>query len=675
VSAAEIAGHDAGSSRATLVRAYELAVAIPLMLWITFQIFRNPEPFADPVLLLWAVAIAGVDLLPVPNGVGMQFSLSFPLLLSVAFIYPAPVAALVAFVGTADPRQFRGELPICKGLFNRGEVTASVIAESLLFHALVALSSPWYAVVGAALLATVLGYCLNVLLVALYFHVVSSEGFFRIVRQMHFGVFGEFVLSYIGLALFSVLAATTFLEIGPWSIAVFVAPLAFARQMFHRSHSLQVATEELAAREREKEHQALHDPLTGLPNRMLFLQQVQEALDDARERGGHLATMLIDLDQFKEINDTLGHQVGDMVLQAVGPRLEAALRDGDTLARLGGDEFAVLLPGLPDDDVAVRIAARLLEELELPFAVDDLALGVAASVGIALRSTEEDAATLLRHADIAMYAAKESGGGYEVYEPALDRNGRERLTLTARLREALANGEFVLHYQPKVRTLDGSVVGVEALVRWQHPDRGLLPPADFIGLLERSSFLGSFTIFVLDEALHQWHRWAREGVRVEMAVNVSSRSLLDTNLPDRVAGLLRHWGVPPSCLTLELTESFLMSDSGRCSMVLKRLSQVGVGLSIDDFGTGYSSLSHLKRLPISEIKVDRSFVSHMRRDPSDSMIVRATIDLARNLGIRVVAEGVEDEETWEELVQAGCDLAQGFFMSRALAMVRELEVG
>jgi diguanylate cyclase (GGDEF)-like protein len=501
------------------------------------------------------------------------------------------------------------------------------------------------------------------LLVAWYYHLRSGERPITILRDMHVGVFGEFVVSYMGLALFAVIVAIAFLKLRVWSIAVFIAPLAFARQMFMRTQSLQVATDELAVRQRENEHQALHDALTDLPNRVLFQQKLRETIAQ-RTDATLVAVMLIDLDHFKEINDTLGHHFGDLLLQQIGPRLAGTLRTEDMMARLGGDEFGLVLPNLEDEATAVLLAERILEELQRPIAVDTLQLDVSGSIGIALYPTHsEDVETLLRRADVAMYAAKESGGGYEVYTPSLDRNSPSRLTLIAQVRPAIENHEFALYYQPKVHLPDGAIEGVEALVRWEHPERGLVMPDDFIPMVERTVLLKPLTLFVVNEALKQSHQWQRQGLALDVAVNLSPRSLLDPQLPDLIAELLRRWDVEPSRLTLELTESFLMADSGRSVGVMGRLSSVGIRLSIDDFGTGYSSMSHLKRLPLQEIKVDRSFVEHMRDDPNDAMIVAATVDLGRNLGLRVVAEGVEDLATFQELARIGCDMAQGFQVS------------
>ncbi len=657
-------------TRALRLRVFELIIIIPFFLWLGRAVITNHQEFMDWRILIWALAVAVVDLLPLQGASEMAFSLSFPIELSAALVYSPAVAAVIAFLGTADMREFRRELPPLKAVYVRGQIALSVALESAVFHRLATLDlSHWYVVGPAVLAAAAAGYALNVLIVATYVSLQTGEPLPRIIRDMHLGVVGEFVMSYMGLALFSVLVARS---VGPnekqlWMLVVFIAPLAFARQMFQRTHSLQLATEELAERQAENEYQALHDALTGLPNRVLFQQQLAEAIRECAERQSSVAVMLMDLDHFKEVNDTLGHHFGDQLLKEIGPRLSTVLRDNDVMARLGGDEFGVLLPDIPDERVAVRIAERLLEELESPITVEGLALGVSGSIGIAIYPNQsDDAETLLRRADVAMYAAKEAGSGYEIYGSDMDQHHPSRLRLMGQVRPAIENGEFVMYYQPKVRLKDGSVAGAEALVRWRHPSRGLVSPDEFVPLVEKTVLLRPLTVYVFNQVMRQWCEWAEHGVRLAVSVNLSPRSLLDGQLPDQVAELLARWGMPPEFLTLELTESFLMAESGRLSGALDRLSEVGIGLSIDDFGTGYSSLSHLKRLPINEIKVDRSFVMQMSKDPNDFMIVRATVELGRNLGLRVVAEGVEDLETFESLAEFGCDEGQGYHISRPL---------
>ncbi|MEX0651056.1 MAG: diguanylate cyclase, partial [Actinomycetota bacterium] len=588
------------------LRVFELALVLPMLVYFGHSIYASPGQFGDREILVWIVAIAAVDLLPVPTSVSaVAFSLSFPLELSVALLYPTPVAALIAFAGSADHDELRRELPISKALWIRAQIAAAVLCESAIFKHLATLEDDWWRLGLAVMLAAVTGYAVNISFVAVYNYLHIGVRPKQTLRDIHSGLFGEFVLSYMGLALFSVLVATTFNKIGILSIFVFLAPLAFARQMFTRTHSLQEATNELAVKQAENEHQALHDSLTGLPNRVFFQTRLTDAIEAARERGGRIAVMLMDLDHFKEVNDTLGHHFGDQLLKEIGPRLSTVLRDDDMMARLGGDEFGVLLPELPDDEVAFSIAERLLEELGVPVSVEGLALDVAGSLGIAIFPTHgQNAESLLRRADVAMYSAKAAGGGYEVYAPEMDKHSPARLTLVSQVRPGLEREEFEMYFQTKVLLNDGRVAGAEALIRWNHPERGVVAPDEFIPLVEKTVLLGPLTSYVMEHVMRQWRVWADEGMAIPIAINLSPRSLLDRNLPDEVAGLLERFEMPASFLRMELTESFLMSDSGRSNFVLNGLSQAGISLSIDDFGTGYSSLSYLKQLPIDEIKID-----------------------------------------------------------------------
>jgi len=414
------------------------------------------------------------------------------------------------------------------------------------------------------------------------------------------------------------------------------------------------------------ESRALHDVLTGLPNRSLFQDRVDRALTAARREGTRPVVMLLDLDRFKEVNDTLGHRTGDELLRLVGPRIEGVLRSSDTVARLGGDEFAVLLPTAPDAEAGAEVGAKILQALERPFRVDGAELEVGASLGIACYPEHgEDVDTLMQRADMAMYVAKGTRSGHELYDGAGELRP-DPLAVVGDLRRALADGELGVVYQPKIDLRTGRIRGAEALVRWRHPLRGLVLPASFVGHAEHTGLIRPLTLRVLDAALAQVGDWRRHGLDIKVAVNLSMRSLLDRCLIEDVQALLHKWDVPAQALELELTESTIMADPERAREILDALHDLGVGLSIDDFGTGYSSLGKLKELPVDEIKIDRSFVRDMTHDRSDATIVRSTIDLARNLGLRVVAEGVEDADVRDELAALGCEMGQGYFFSRPL---------
>lgn len=411
----------------------------------------------------------------------------------------------------------------------------------------------------------------------------------------------------------------------------------------------------------ELEHQAQHDGLTGLPNRTTLGHRLDAALSSGQTP---VALLMLDLDRFKDVNDTLGHVSGDRLLCAVGPRLVAHLRDGDTLARLGGDEFAVLLPGA--SAVAAGVVARkLLDVLEQPFDLGDASVNVAASIGIAgFPEHGQDSETLLRCADVAMYVAKRGGAGAAVYAADQDQHSRDRLAVAGDLRRAIHSGELVLHYQPKLDCTSGEVVGVEALVRWNHPERGLVAPDQFIPVAEQSGLIGLLGRRVLDLAVREARTWQDMGYRFPVAVNLSMRDMLDPELPSYVEHILSKWQMDASCLRVEITESSLMVDPVRTRATLVRLRELGVRLSVDDYGTGYSSLRYLQQLPVDELKIDRSFIRHMVSNESDLMIVQSTVDLAHGLGLSVVAEGVEDAGTWQRLSAIGCDQAQGYYLCR-----------
>jgi diguanylate cyclase (GGDEF)-like protein len=377
--------------------------------------------------------------------------------------------------------------------------------------------------------------------------------------------------------------------------------------------------------------------------------------------------MVMDLDHFKEINDTLGHYHGDRLLQLVGERLSGLLRAEDTVARMGGDEFAVLLPSLAEQGYSQTVADKVLDALGRSFEIDGLTLEVGASIGIACFPDHgEDGETLLQRADIAMYVAKSGHLGAQLYETEQDRHSVQRLALAGELRRAIEYGELVLYYQPKVDVASGQVIGVEALCRWEHPSLGLIMPDEFVPMAEHTGLITPLTKNVLSLALRQVAEWQEQGHRLSIAINLSARSFLDSQLLDDLPDLLHGWGVDPSLLELEITESMIVGDPERARGVLERLHRLGVTLAIDDFGTGYSSLAYLKQLPVDEIKIDKSFVVQMGGSHSDETIVRSIIDLAHNLDMRAVAEGVEDEVILNRLTELGCDVAQGYHISRPL---------
>ena len=412
-------------------------------------------------------------------------------------------------------------------------------------------------------------------------------------------------------------------------------------------------------------HLAYHDSLTGLPNRALFQDRTAQALLSARRSGDQVAVMFADLDRFKDVNDTLGHHYGDLLLAQVAMRFTGTLRAEDSVARLGGDEFAILLRSASRED-AIETAARLTEALREPFNVKDILLDVEASIGIALAAPGADVEAVLRHADVAMYEAKSQRVPFAVYELQRDDNTLDRLALLGDLRRGITRGELVLHYQPKVDARTGELRSVEALVRWNHPTRGLLAPDTFIPIAESTAVIHAITAEVLRQALAQARRWLEQGHAIPVAVNISARSLHDLDFPAEVQRHLDTAGVPSTLLCLELTESSIMTDPDRAMTVLTALAATGISLSIDDFGTGYSSMSYLKQLPMRELKIDRSFVTGLLDDPGDVVLVQSALDLGHNLGLHVVAEGVEDAQTQDLLTAMGCDVIQGYHISRPL---------
>ncbi len=414
----------------------------------------------------------------------------------------------------------------------------------------------------------------------------------------------------------------------------------------------------------DSKREARTDDLTGLPNRRLFFERLAVLLEPSNA-AARIAVLMIDLDRFKEINDSLGHHVGDDVLRQLGPRLTAAVGNTGTVARLGGDEFGLILSPLLDPVDATTAAGRVREALRPPFQLEGMSLRVDASIGIALAPDHGTTpGGLLQKADIAMFAAKRAHAPWQLYSSEHDQDARERLQLMEDLRDALRRHEIVLHYQPILDLATGTVTGAEALARWQHPSRGLLAPAVFLGLIADAGLMGPFTMDVLDQALAQQARWSERGYALAVSVNISAVSLRDEDLPEKIGALIAARGVAPACVTLEITEDCFIAEPEQALLVLDRLRALGVDLSIDDFGTGFSSLTYIRRLPVSELKLDRTFLTGAPRDKRAVAVIRSTVDLAHSLGLRIVAEGIEYLDALALVDDLGCDAAQGYLMGR-----------
>lgn len=432
---------------------------------------------------------------------------------------------------------------------------------------------------------------------------------------------------------------------------------------------------EIASRELKITRLAYQDQLTGLPNRVQFSDLLREAISQAQAQPGtQCHILMMDLDRFQQVNDVLGHSFGDDLLRQVAVRLAGQLQyPGAKVARLGGDEFAILLPGV-DLDGALAQAVQILRALEQPLSLQEQTVDLGAGIGVAgYPAHGESSEVLLSRAEVAMYTAKRKGSGVVIYDPAIDQSSQESLSLLSELRRALERDEFMLYLQPKLDLATGAVVGGEALVRWVHPEKGFIGPDNFIPFAETTGFIRMLTIWMMEKVAQLSARLHAQGLRLKFSVNLSTRDLLDLELPAAFAAILERHRLTPDALCLEITESAIMDDPARAQGTLDRLADMGFALSIDDFGTGYSSLAYLKRLPVNELKIDKSFVMKMAQDQDDAKIVRSTVDLGHNLGLRVVAEGVESEEVWFLLRQMGCDQGQGYFMGKPMPVERFLE--
>lgn len=463
------------------------------------------------------------------------------------------------------------------------------------------------------------------------------------------GEWAGFYDTPFGLTLFATSNIVVFMVIIYWT----------ARSIAERDY------ERIRAEERIR-YLAHYDNLTNLPNRTLLLDRLKDAIVNGQRENRSVAFLLMDIDRFKEINDTLGHHWGDVLLQQIGSRLQGALYEKDMVARLGGDEFAVVLP-LAESPHALRVADKIMKALEPSFLIEGLPIAVEVSMGISLYPDHgTNAETLMQRADIAMYAAKQTGRGYLIYAPDLDQHSPRRLALMGELRQAIEQDQLFLHYQPKISLKTGRVIGVEALMRWQHPEHGMIPPDQFIGPAERTGLIKPLTEWLLNVMQHQCLAWHQSGIEITTAVNLSVRNLLDPRLPDRLQELIQKCDRIPNPVELEITETAIMVDPARAMEIITHLRAMGFRLVIDDFGAGYSSLVYLQKLPVDTIKIDKSFVIGMMANESDAAIVRSTIDLSHNLSLKVVAEGVENKETLDRLVTLGCDAAQGYYICRPL---------
>jgi diguanylate cyclase (GGDEF)-like protein len=651
---------DRPASRRAPGRGLVLAQALaPLLALVVVWLTAGTDRWWLPALaLIAAFAIAG-ELTVVENSGRIEISASFlAITLASVVLGPGPAALTGAVAISVSWLRFRWApdvlvnnltnftwTPLLGGLFFHATTHAAHVGpSSLTYYLLVFVTYMVSLSVNFLLAAGYRCYLDRTSLIVkardTFLPILSAELLTALLTLV--GAFGAFKLGLAGLAMFGLVLGT---------FQYLIAELMTSQR---RSERLQrVATT---------------DELTGLANRERFRVVVEARIAGAGP-GDAFVVMLADLDRFKEVNDTLGHHYGDVLLRDLGPRLASAIGDDGLVARLGGDEFAILPAAESSTPAAVEaVISQLCATINQPFTIDELSLEVGASIGVARFPDDGlDSHALLRCADIAMYAAKEAQTDYKIYAAEQNQHSVRRLNVLSDIRHALTGDEIVVHYQPIVDLDDRTVKGAEGLVRWQHPDHGLLPPAAFVQTVEQTGLIGPLTRHVLEQSISECAAWRRDGRALSVAVNLSVRNLLDRDLPREIERMLDSFGVPAEALQLEITESMIMTDPERALATVSRLSDLGVRLSVDDFGTGYSSLANLRRLPIDELKIDRSFVSPMLQDESDLIIVRSTINLGHDLGLRIIAEGVEDAPTLERLATLGCDLVQGYHLSRPMS--------
>ncbi len=630
----------------------------------TFALGRTSVPSPDRLALavVFAALMALAILFPIHWDLNTKLVLDYAVITASVLLFEPGLAMVLTGLGMFLAQAIRRQ-PWDQTVFNVSQTMLQAGVGGLLLQNagwnFRELPLAWPGAVPLILTAAAVMYLINALSLSVVVGLESGLPLLAVARELsRFDVLG--LVAQLGLGVVAAVIAA----VQPWVLPLLLPPALAIYRSTERQVRLQEQTRELA-------HQAFHDSLTGLPNRVLLLDRLEHALARATRHRNRNAVLFLDLDGFKVVNDSLGHHVGDQLLVAVAERLRVYSRPGDTVARLGGDEFAFLLEDIADQSDAVRVAERITDALRASFAVSGREVHATASVGIVISGAGgDDPARLLRDADVAMYRAKAKGKArYEVFDARMGADALRRLEAEADLRQAIERREFRVYYQPRVEIVSGHIVGMEALVRWDHPRRGLLSPAEFIPLAEETGLILPIGRRVLAEACGQARAWRDRypgDPRLLMSVNLSVRQFQHPDLVEEITQVLRETGLAAGSLKLEITESVLMEDAAANTIMLRRLEALGVRLEIDDFGTGYSSLGYLKRFPVDVLKIDRSFVAGLGRDPEDTAIVQAMISLAHTLGLAVTAEGVETTDQLACLRDMGCELGQGYLFSEPL---------